>query len=214
MRESQAKQSSESRRIRQALVTYIGSIPLSTMPPNIKLATRGLDLGEAEAVALAAVQGVPLLIDDAAGRKAALKVGIQVIGMVGVLLRAKQVGYIEQVSPILKNYKTRGTGSLMPCCSKRVYWRMNKMMWHPLVDVVDFIQVGTYVGWERHPSSGQWAWLETTVFLTNDFADACDLGRRKAVAFHQRREQTGDAAWHRLLSIQALRKHHHITPLE
>ncbi len=108
MQESLAKQSPESRRIRQALVTFIASIPLSTMPPNIKLATQGLDLGEAETVALAAVQGVPLLIDDAAGRKAAIKVGIQVIGTVGVLLRAKQVGYIKQVSPILKELRNQG----------------------------------------------------------------------------------------------------------
>lgn len=70
------------------------------------------------------------------------------------------------------------------------------------------------VGWERHSGSGEWAWLETTVFLTNKFADACDLGERKAATFHQRREQTGDATWHRLLSIQTLREHYHITPLE
>lgn len=70
------------------------------------------------------------------------------------------------------------------------------------------------VGWGRHPGSGEWAWLETTVFLTNDFADAYALGKRKAAFFHQRRQQTGDAAWHRVLSIKALRTHHHITPLE
>ena len=62
----------------------------------------------AEAVALAAVQGVPLLIDDAAGRKAAFKVGIQVIGTVGVLLHAKQIGHIKQVSPILTELRNQG----------------------------------------------------------------------------------------------------------
>lgn len=108
MQESLAKQSPESRRIRQALASYISLIPLSTIPPDITLATQGLDLGEAEAVALATAQGFPLLIDDAAGRKAALKVGTQVIGTVGVLLRAKQVGYINQISPILKELQIQG----------------------------------------------------------------------------------------------------------
>lgn len=70
------------------------------------------------------------------------------------------------------------------------------------------------VGWERRPGSGEWAWLETTIFLTNDFADACNLGERKAAFFHQRREQTGDVTWRRLLPIKALRTQHHITPLE
>lgn len=70
------------------------------------------------------------------------------------------------------------------------------------------------VGWERHPGSGEWEWLETTVFLTNDFAAARELGKRRAATFHQRSEQTGDATWHRLLSIKALRAQQHITPLE
>jgi hypothetical protein len=69
------------------------------------------------------------------------------------------------------------------------------------------------VGWERRPGSGAWAWLETTVFLTNDFADACALGQRRAATFQQKLDQTGDAAWLRVLSIQALRTQE-ITPLE
>lgn len=70
------------------------------------------------------------------------------------------------------------------------------------------------VGWETQPGRGEWAWLETIVFLTNNYADARNLGERKAASFRQRREQTGDAAWHRLLSVKALRTQHHITPLE
>ena len=70
------------------------------------------------------------------------------------------------------------------------------------------------IGWERRAGSGDWAWLETIVFLANDFAEACELGRRKAVTFQQRSEQAGDAAWFRLLPIKTLRRQHHITPLE
>lgn len=70
------------------------------------------------------------------------------------------------------------------------------------------------VGWETQPGRGEWAWLETIVFLTNNYADAHSLGERKAAFFRQRYEQTGDAIWHRLLPIKTLRAQHHITPLE
>lgn len=69
------------------------------------------------------------------------------------------------------------------------------------------------VGWETHPGSNVWEFLETTVFLTNDFAAARDLGRRKAAFFAQRVQTTGDATWQRLLPIQPLRAQT-ITPLE
>lgn len=70
------------------------------------------------------------------------------------------------------------------------------------------------VGWERRPGSGEWVWLETTVFLTNNFADACELGQRWAATFLRKREQSGDVTWHRIVSIKALRTQHQITPLE
>jgi hypothetical protein len=69
------------------------------------------------------------------------------------------------------------------------------------------------VGWETQRDSGEWEFLETTVFLTNDFAAARDLGRRKAAFFAQRVQTTGDATWHRLLPIKPLRAQK-ITPLE
>lgn len=71
-----------------------------------------------------------------------------------------------------------------------------------------------FVGWERRPGRGEWAWLETTVFLTNDFADACVFGRRWSAIFQRKLERSGDAIWHRVLSVKALRTQHHITPLE
>jgi len=69
------------------------------------------------------------------------------------------------------------------------------------------------VGWETRPGSNVWEFLETTVFLTNDFAAARALGQRKAAFFAGRAQTTGDPAWHRLLPIQPLRAQR-ITPLE
>ncbi|MFO7632412.1 MAG: hypothetical protein R6W76_07730 [Caldilinea sp.] len=69
------------------------------------------------------------------------------------------------------------------------------------------------VGWETRPGSGVWEYLETTVFLTNDVAEACELGRRKAVSFQQQAQKTGNANWFRLLPLKQLRAQG-ITPLE
>lgn len=70
------------------------------------------------------------------------------------------------------------------------------------------------VGWEHRPGSGEWVWLETTVFLTNNFADARELGQRWAAIFWRKREQSGDVTWQRIVPIKALRTQHKITPLE
>jgi uncharacterized protein len=61
-----------------------------------------LDQGESHAIVLALEQQADeLLIDERRGRREATKLGIPVIGILGVLLIAKQRGLIPQVRPIL-----------------------------------------------------------------------------------------------------------------
>lgn len=61
-----------------------------------------LDQGEAAAIVLALQTGAELvLLDEQAGRAAARYLGLEVMGVVGILLRAKQRGYIPQVKPLL-----------------------------------------------------------------------------------------------------------------
>ncbi|WP_238360520.1 DUF3368 domain-containing protein [Iningainema tapete] len=61
-----------------------------------------LDLGEAEAIALAVeLNAVRLIIDERRGRKEAIKLGVQVTGLLGILLTAKQQGLVPLVQPIL-----------------------------------------------------------------------------------------------------------------
>ncbi len=68
-----------------------------------------MDLGGSEAIALSAeLQSDVLIIDEVAGRSVAKKLGINIIGMVGVLLEAKEQGYIYSVQPYLD--KLRATG--------------------------------------------------------------------------------------------------------
>jgi uncharacterized protein len=61
-----------------------------------------LDTGEAEAIALASELGASLLlIDESDGRAQARSLGVPVTGTLGVLLRAKQVGTVPALKPLL-----------------------------------------------------------------------------------------------------------------
>lgn len=61
-----------------------------------------LDPGEAEAIALAIeLDAHQLLIDEKAGRQAAIDENIQVIGVLGILLQAKTMGLITNILPHL-----------------------------------------------------------------------------------------------------------------
>ena len=60
-----------------------------------------IDLGEAEAIVLAIELGANrLLIDDHRGRVAALRLGLNITGILGVLVAAKQRNYVEAVKGI------------------------------------------------------------------------------------------------------------------
>jgi len=60
-------------------------------------------IGEASSIALATELDSPLLIiDDSKAKQYARHLGIQVTGTFGVLLAAKDVGIIQQISPIFE----------------------------------------------------------------------------------------------------------------
>lgn len=62
-----------------------------------------LDAGEATSIALASeYEGSLVIIDEIKGRKAAKEMGISVTGSLGVLMTAKNKGYIKAVKPILE----------------------------------------------------------------------------------------------------------------
>ncbi|MGF1519157.1 MAG: DUF3368 domain-containing protein [Nodosilinea sp.] len=63
---------------------------------------RGLDAGEANAIALALeLQADDLLIDERLGRQEAVRLGLSILGILGVLLVAKQRSLIPQVQPVV-----------------------------------------------------------------------------------------------------------------
>ena len=69
---------------------------------DLRLAKLGLGLGELEAITLyKELDADMLLIDDNRAKKFAALNGIRVIGSLGVLIKAKEHGYIEKVKPLL-----------------------------------------------------------------------------------------------------------------
>lgn len=61
----------------------------------------GLDAGETQAISLAKQAGCPVLLDERRGRAVAKQEHLDVLGTVGLLLKAKQVGLITEVSCLL-----------------------------------------------------------------------------------------------------------------
>lgn len=67
-----------------------------------------LDKGEAEAIVLATeVEADLIILDEILGRFHAKHAGIKVTGTAGVLLKAKQVGYITELKPLLFELRTK-----------------------------------------------------------------------------------------------------------
>ena len=65
-----------------------------------------VDRGEASAIALA-IESSPctLILDDQKARKIALNLGLKITGTIGVIVKAKLVGIIPSVKPILDKLK-------------------------------------------------------------------------------------------------------------
>jgi predicted nucleic acid-binding protein len=56
----------------------------------------GLDRGEAVVIMLAKMKGYPVLIDDLAARRFAIGLGLEVVGSIGVLIKAAKIGEISK----------------------------------------------------------------------------------------------------------------------
>jgi predicted nucleic acid-binding protein len=68
-----------------------------------------VDRGEAEAIALAMdMPGSTVLLDDAQARRVAERFGVERIGTLGILRRAKKAGLIEALKPLIDLLQASG----------------------------------------------------------------------------------------------------------
>ena len=80
-----------------------GFLKVITIPSSslLRLLLLQLDNGEAEAIALAVEKKALLLLDEKEGREAARQCGLQVAGVIGILMKAKKEGLIQAIKPEL-----------------------------------------------------------------------------------------------------------------
>ena len=82
---------------------------------------RGLDAGEANAIALALeLQADDLLIDERLGRQEAIRLGLSIIGILGVLPVSKQRSLIPQVQPVMDTLINQAGFRVSPQLHQRV----------------------------------------------------------------------------------------------
>lgn len=90
-------------RIRQAL-----SAGLLLSCPAPAAHWPGLEAGESAAIARAVEIGAALLMDERAGRERALSLGLVVTGTLGTLVRARRLGLIGPLAPLLAALRASG----------------------------------------------------------------------------------------------------------
>lgn len=74
---------------------------------KIALLELELDRGESSAIALAIEkENCLLVIDEKKGRSVAKKMGIKMTGLLGVVIKAKELGLIEKVSPVIEKLES------------------------------------------------------------------------------------------------------------
>lgn len=83
-------------------IEWISVVPITDLGLFRRLST-SIDRGEAEAITLSVeLSASILLIDENAGRREAERFGLEVTGLIGVLIRAKDKALIELVEPELR----------------------------------------------------------------------------------------------------------------
>lgn len=88
---------------------------------HVRTLQRGLDLGESEAIALAAATNASLLLlDEREGRKHARALGLPVTGAIGILLRAHENGRLPSLRNALDALQNDAGFWIAPALRKRI----------------------------------------------------------------------------------------------
>ncbi len=99
---------------------WIDQRQLSSAPTGLP-DMEALDPGEAEAITLALeIHAQVILLDERLGAKVARRQGLEVVGLLGILLQAKQAGYLAVIAPELERLKTEAGFWLSAALQARV----------------------------------------------------------------------------------------------
>ncbi|MGI8670375.1 MAG: DUF3368 domain-containing protein [Aridibacter sp.] len=87
--------------------TWLKITPLQSKVSPLSIAS--LDLGEASVIQLAIEQNIKTVcIDELAGRRAAKAIGLKIVGSLGLLGKAKTLGLINEIKPLVKKAQDEG----------------------------------------------------------------------------------------------------------
>lgn len=67
-----------------------------------------VDAGEAEAIALARELAVKVVLDDRKARAVGGRMGLSVLGTLGILVQAKRAGLVDAIRPLLERLESLG----------------------------------------------------------------------------------------------------------
>lgn len=85
-----------------------------------------LDAGEAEAIALAVDVDALLLIDEREGRRAASRLGVSRLGLLGVLVKAKRKEHVPAIRPLLRALRQKAGFWMSDALHNRVLEMVNE----------------------------------------------------------------------------------------
>jgi predicted nucleic acid-binding protein len=110
----------ELRRFHTALPDFIQVLPVTDRARLTKLQSE-LDLGEAAAIALMLEgKGDLLLMDERRGRKVAAREGLTVVGVIGVLVEARQRGLITSLAEVIGELEAIAGFRISPGLKQRI----------------------------------------------------------------------------------------------
>lgn len=99
-------------------------VPAETAVRFLKMS---LHAGESEAIALALEKGNGrIILDDKQARETADRLGLHVIGTVGVLILAKEKGYLDEVRSLITQMMDRISFRIAPSVLNRALTRLNE----------------------------------------------------------------------------------------
>ena len=104
--------------------TLLPDFIVVTNPPSatsVRFLRLNLHAGESEAIALALEKSInKIILDDKQARETAARLGIHVIGTIGLLMLAKEKGYITSIRPLIIQMMNRINFRIAPSVLNRV----------------------------------------------------------------------------------------------